>query len=125
MLLPTVLDTCEPRGDGLHGSIADADFATDLAKVICGEVSDDCKFPSRFFANTYPTQGLRNLPRNVLARLRGDSSATACIFRFDTRYGGGKRHELMTLTPAANGKARAASCRRSACCSPSLTQAKL
>ena len=125
MQLPTVLDTCEPREDVLHGTIAGDDFAADLAKVISGSVSDDCKIPSRFFANTDPTQGLKNLPRNVLARLTVDSSATARMFGLDTRSGGGKPHELMTLTPAANGKARAASCRRSACCSPSLTHAKL
>ncbi len=82
--------------------MADADFATDLAKVIGGTASDDFKIPSRLFANTYPTQGPNNLPRNVLALLTGDSSATAGILRFDTRYGGGKSQELMTLTPAAN-----------------------
>ena len=102
MQLPTVLDTCEPRGDVLHGTIADADFAADLAKVIGGTASDDFKIPSCFFANTYPTQVPKNLPRNVLARLTGDSSATACIFRLDTRYVGGKPHELMPLTPAAS-----------------------
>ena len=36
------------------------------------------------FANTYPTQGLKNLLRNVLARLSGDSNAAAAIFRLDT-----------------------------------------
>jgi hypothetical protein len=39
----------------LNGTIADADFAADLAKVIRGTASDDYKIPARFFANTYPT----------------------------------------------------------------------
>jgi hypothetical protein len=41
MSLPTVFDTCEPREDVLKGTIADADFAADLAKVIRGIASDD------------------------------------------------------------------------------------
>ena len=87
----------------LSGTIADADFAADLAKVIRGTASDDYKIPARFFANTYPTAGLKNLLRNVLARLTGDSSAAACIFRLDTSYGGGKTHGLIALIHAANG----------------------
>ena len=103
MNLPTVFETCEPREDVLNGTIADADFAADLAKVIRGTASDDYKIPARFFANTYPTAGLKNLLRNVLARLTGDSCAAACIFRLDTSYGGGKTHGLIALTHAANG----------------------
>jgi hypothetical protein len=103
MNLPSVFETCEPREDVRTGTITDADFAADLAKVIRGTASDDYKIPARFFANTYPTQGIKNLLRNVLARLTGDSSAAACIFRLDTSYGGGKTHGLIALTHAANG----------------------
>ena len=46
---------------------------------------------------------MKNLLRNVLARLTGDSSAAAAIFRLDTSYGGGKTHGLIALTHAANG----------------------
>ena len=103
MSLPTVFDTCEPREDVLTGTIADADFAADLAKVIRGIASDDYQKPDRFFANTFPTQGLQNLLRNVMGRLTGDSTAAAAIFRLDTSYGGGKTHGLIALTHAANG----------------------
>ena len=92
-----------PREDVLKGTIAEADFAADLAKVIRGNASDDYQKPDRFFANTFPTQGLKNLLRNVLARLSGDSSAAAAIFRLDTSYGGGKTHGLIALAHAANG----------------------
>src|ERR1035437_2367347 len=103
MSLPTVFDTCEPREDVLKGTIADADFAADLAKVIRDIASDDYQKPDCFFANTYPTQGLKNLLRNVLARMTGDGSAAAAIFRLDTSYGGGKTHGLIALNHAANG----------------------
>jgi hypothetical protein len=103
MNLPTVFYTCVPREDVLKGAIAEADFAADLAKVIRGIASDDYQIPERFFAHTYPTVGLQNLLRNVLARLTGDGSAAAAIFRLDTSYGGGKTHGLIALAHAANG----------------------
>jgi hypothetical protein len=34
MNLPTVFETCAPREDVLKDSLAEADFAADLAKVI-------------------------------------------------------------------------------------------
>lgn len=98
MHLPTVFETCVPREDVLAGTIADADFAADLAKVIRGNASDDYQQPARFFANTYPTQGLNNLLRNVLARLTGDSSAAAGIFRLDTSYGGKAKCEVRSAS---------------------------
>jgi superfamily II DNA or RNA helicase len=103
MNLPTVFDICVPREDVLKGTIAEADFAADLAKVLRGIASDDYQKPEQFFSHTYPTVGLQNLLRNVLARLSGDGSAAAAIFRLDTSYGGGKTHGLIALTHAANG----------------------
>lgn len=103
MSLPTIFDNCTPRADVLDSTIAEADFAADLAKVIRNEGSVDYRDPVRFFSQTYPTTGLRNLLQNVLARLTGDPSATAAIFRLDTSYGGGKTHGLIALAHAARG----------------------
>jgi predicted AAA+ superfamily ATPase len=100
MNLPKVFETCEPREDVLKGAVADADFAADLAKVIRGTASDDCKIPARFFGNTYPTARLKNHLRNVLARPTVDSSADACIFRLETSYG--ETHGLMELMHSKN-----------------------
>jgi len=100
---PTIFETCFPREDVLQGSIAEADFAADLAKVIRGNATDDYRLPDRFFANTYPTAGLRSLLQNVLGRLTGGGGAAAAIFRLDTSYGGGKTHGLIALVHAANG----------------------
>ncbi len=103
MSIPNIFDTCIPRADVLDSTIAEADFAADLAKVIRNEGSLDYSDPVRFFSQTYPTIGLRNLLQNVLARLTGDPSATAAIFRLDTSYGGGKTHGLIALAHAARG----------------------
>ena len=60
----TWLTTCERRtvrADVLKGAITEADFAADLAQVIIGVGNVEYLEPARFFANTYPTRGLKNL----------------------------------------------------------------
>ncbi len=83
---------------------SDSDFAADLSHVVRGtggpaEYAD----PARFFANTYPTRGLKNLMANVCARLSGRGSSVAAVFRLDTSFGGGKTHGLIALVHAAAG----------------------
>jgi predicted AAA+ superfamily ATPase len=104
MSIPTIFDLCEPRADVRAGTSSESDFAADLSHVIRGaggpvEYSD----PARFFANTYPTRGLRSLLANVCIRLTGKSGAVAAIFRLDTSFGGGKTHGLIALVHAARG----------------------
>ena len=101
MTVPTIFDTCGPRPDVLAGAVKEADFAADLAQVIVGEGSADYLDPARFFANTYPTRGLKNLLANVCGRLSGAGGEVASIFRLDTSYGGGKSHGLIALCHAA------------------------
>ena len=101
MTFPTIFDTCRLRADVLTGAITEADFAADLAQVILGEGNAEYLDPARFFANTYPTRGLKNLLANVCRRLTGAGGEVASIFRLDTTYGGGKSHGLIALCHAA------------------------
>ena len=103
MTIPTIFETCRPRADVLRGTITEADFAADLAQVIAGSGSAEYLAPARFFANTYPTRGLKNLLANVCRRLAGAGGEVASIFRLDTSYGGGKTHGLIALCHAARG----------------------
>ena len=103
MTVPTIFETCRPRADVLAGAVADADFAADLAQVIAGKGNAEYLDPARFFANTYPTRGLRSLLANVCRRLTGAGGEIAPIFRLDTSYGGGKSHGLIALCHAARG----------------------
>ena len=103
MTVPTIFETCRPREDVLKGAITEADFAADLAQVIVGKGNVEYLDPVRFFANTYPTRGLKNLLANVCRRLTGAGGEVAAIFRLDTSYGGGKTHGLIALTHAAHG----------------------
>ena len=101
MTVPTIFETCRPRDDVLRGAVTEADFAADLAQVITGGGNPEYRDPDRFFANTYPTRGLKDLLANVCRRLSEAGGASAAIFRLDTSYGGGKTHGLIALAHAA------------------------
>ena len=103
MSLPRVFDVCTPRSDVLKGAITESDFAADLAQVIRGSAPEEYKNARRFFDNTYPTRGLKNLLANVCRRLSGAGGEAASIFRLDTQFGGGKTHGLIALVHAARG----------------------
>ena len=103
MTIPTIFESCRPRADVLDGKIAEADFAADLAQVVVGKGNVEYLDPARFFANTYPTRGLKNLLVNVCRRLTGTGGEVASIFRLDTSYGGGKSHGLIALCHVARG----------------------
>ena len=103
--IPTIFETCRPRADVLQGAVAEADFAADLASVLSKRASAEYLDPVRFFADTYPTRGLKNLLANVCQRLAGTGGEVAAIFRLDTAYGGGKTHGLIALVHAARGAA--------------------
>ncbi len=102
--VPTIFDLCKPRADILKG-VTDAGFAADLARVLDGKGGTGYADadPARFFANTYPTSGLKELLANVCRRLSGAGGEVAAIFRLDTSYGGGKTHGLIALAHAAMG----------------------
>ena len=103
MTVPLIFEACQPREDVLKGAITEADFAADLAQVIANTGTAEYLEPARFFANTYPTRGLKNLLANVCRRLSGTGGEVASIFRLDTSYGGGKSHALIALCHAARG----------------------
>ena len=101
--MKTLFEICTPRDDVKKGNLREEDLAADLAQVIAGTAHDEYKKPDLFFANTYPTQGLKALLKNVCQRLSGQGGSIASVFRLDTQYGGGKTHSLIALTHAANG----------------------
>ncbi|MBU1411919.1 DUF499 domain-containing protein, partial [Myxococcota bacterium] len=98
----TIYSLCSPRPDVIEGK-AGSDFAADLASVIRKTATPEYLDPARFFANTYPTRGLKELLANVCRRLSGSGQETAAIFRLDTSYGGGKTHGLIALAHVASG----------------------
>lgn len=100
MSVTTIFDACTPRQDILDGSMSVGDFAARLGDVLRGTGPADYVQAARFFANTYPTAGLKELLNQVLSRLSGGAS-TSAVFRLDTSFGGGKTHSLIGLVHAA------------------------
>jgi len=78
------------------GELSLSEFAADLHEVVAKAgkrpIYED---PGRFFALTYPTHALRELVKDVAARLAGKSPKA--IRQLEMTYGGGKTHTLITL----------------------------
>lgn len=96
MPIPTFFETCELRQDVEEGILGETEFAADLAQVLNKSASQDYTNPSTFFANTYPTEGLKEILHSVFQRLVGKTAVNS-IFRLDTSFGGGKTHALIAL----------------------------
>lgn len=94
---------CEPRLDVLQGALRESDFAADLAQVLKGDAPEEYKQPRLFFANTYPTKGIKTILKLVALRVLGRPEQVGAIFRLDTQFGGGKTHTLIALAHAMHG----------------------
>ena len=84
------------RGDLKSGELSLAIFAADLYDVVMQRghrpVYED---PVEFFALTYPTYNLRELVKDVVQRLKGESDKA--YRKLSVNYGGGKTHTLIAL----------------------------
>lgn len=69
MSLPSLFEICSPRRDVREGAVGESDFAADLAQVVLAGRSgsgsgNEYTDPEKFFSNTHPTRGLKDLLRN-------------------------------------------------------------
>jgi predicted AAA+ superfamily ATPase len=89
------------RDDVRTGELSLSAFAADLYEVAM-EVGERPIYedPAEFFALTYPTYNLRELARDVVQRLAGQSAKA--IRQLELTYGGGKTHALITLYHLVN-----------------------
>jgi len=80
-------------------------FAARLRDVIEDNADPTYGDAKRFFENTYPTEGMKTLVREVLGRLSGKAPSSSPFIRLETSFGGGKTHNLIALYHLCNGKA--------------------
>ena len=89
------------RDDIRSGEMSLAIFAADLYDVAMRKgrrpIYED---PSQFFAFTYPTYNLRELAKDVVLRLAGQSEKA--VRQLELTYGGGKTHALIALYHLVN-----------------------
>ena len=91
------------RDDLKSGELSLAIFAADLYDVIMGKAKPIYQDPAEFFALTYPTFALRELAKDVILRLAGQSEKA--IRQLELTYGEGKTHTLITLFHLVNDPA--------------------
>lgn len=95
-MLPSIFDTCVPRDEIVSGDLSLDLFAAKLRLVVEGRAPQVYQDPSAFFANTYPTSGLKLLLSEVFGRL-AQVTVGSPVIRLETSFGGGKTHDLIAL----------------------------
>jgi predicted AAA+ superfamily ATPase len=103
--MKTIFETCKPRDEVLSGNLRDEMFAARLKDVVDGTADPLYGDARHFFENTYPTEGLKTLVREVLGRISGNDPTASPFIRLETSFGGGKTHNLIALYHLAQGHA--------------------
>lgn len=104
--METIFEAATPRPDVLSGELRDEIFAAQLEEVVAGRADHVYQDPTDFFANTFPTAGLKALLSEALGRVTGKAKSAAPIIRLETAFGGGKTHSLIALYHLAANEAR-------------------
>jgi hypothetical protein len=99
---PDVFESCTPREDVLDGTLQEDQFAASLATVAHSpeDAAPVYREADQFFDMTYPTEGLQTLLSNLTGRFLAssgydDGGYSSSILCLDTRFGGGKTHDLI------------------------------
>lgn len=74
-----LLDVLTPREDELAGELSESRFAAGLEDVVSGRAAAAYSDPPSFFAQTYPSDGLRILLNEALGRVYGTRSGASVI----------------------------------------------
>ena len=78
-MLPLIFDTCVPRDEILSGDLSLDLFAAKLRLVVEGTAPQVDRDANKLFANTFATDGLKTLIREVFSRLISKTERIANI----------------------------------------------
>jgi len=78
-MLPLIFDTCVPRDEILSGDLSLDLFAAKLRLVVQGTAPQVERDANKFFANTFATDGIKTLIREVFSRLISKTERIANI----------------------------------------------
>ncbi|WP_446342719.1 ATP-binding protein [Coleofasciculus chthonoplastes] len=95
-MLPSIFNTCSPRGEIQAGELSVDLFAAKVRPVVEGNAPLVYQDANVFFANTFPTDGIKTLIREVFGRLSGAATGSPVI-RLETSFGGGKTHDEIAI----------------------------
>ena len=79
-MLPSIFQACVPKAEIQSGNLSAEIFAAKLISVVEGKAPYVYQNADAFFANTYPTNGLKSLIKEVFSRLN-KSAAGAPVIR--------------------------------------------
>jgi len=95
-MLASIFHSCAPRPEILSGELNVDLFAAKLRLVVEGKAPQVYQDANTFFANTFPTDGIKTLITEVFTRLEKKGSGSPVI-RLETSFGGGKTHDEIAL----------------------------
>ncbi|MEC4807389.1 MAG: DUF499 domain-containing protein [Jaaginema sp. PMC 1080.18] len=95
-MLQSVLTTCIPKAEIQSGELAQEIFAAKIRPVVEGNAPSVYQDANKFFASTFPTDGIKTLIREVFGRLTHTHTGSPVI-RLETSFGGGKTHDEIAL----------------------------
>jgi hypothetical protein len=95
-MLPSIFNTCIPRAEIQAGELSVDLFAAKIRPVVEGTAPIVYRDANTFFANTFPTDGIKTLIREVFGRLTG-AAAGSPVIRLETSFGGGKTHDEIAI----------------------------
>ena len=95
-MLESIFQTCVPRAEIQSGELQVELFAAKIRPVVEGNAPQVYSDANTFFANTFPTDGIKTLIKEVFGRLTG-ASAGSPVIRLETSFGGGKTHDEIAL----------------------------
>ena len=104
--LPYWWQVCTPReGFRNPAHIDESLFAATLGGVFAGSARDEYLDPERFLSQTYFTENLTQMLRDIVSRMNGGDGPA--VTEVQTPFGGGKTHALLTLYHLINNPEKA------------------
>ena len=106
--IPYWWEVCEPH-DGFKNpsNIDESRFAASLGRVFAGAASREYLDPVAFLSQTYFTENLIQMTREIASRLSGGDGAS--VTEVQTPFGGGKTHAMLTFYHLVNSPSEAKS----------------
>ena len=96
MALVPLFTACAPRS----AEFTSENYAADLHSALGNEIATPAAARD-FFGGTYPTPAMQAACRMIFDRLRNGGGNRPGVYRFNSRFGGGKTHTLIALAAMA------------------------
>lgn len=101
--MTAIYDSCHQCPDVLTGDLREDTFAAKFNAVMEDHADPVYQDPAKSWGNTFPTEGLNTLLREVMVRLSGNNPTNTPFIRQETSFGGGETYNLIVLAIVLTG----------------------